>query len=66
MSTKITQELVAMHEQLTQEFLDGRITHDRRVATLKALGITGAQNIDLDNRYGEKYLGESEEFEDNE
>ena len=64
MSTQVTQEIVEAHEKLTKDFLAGRIGHHQRVAKLKALGITGAQNIDLDNAYGEKFLGETDTIED--
>ena len=64
MSVQITQEIVEAHRQLTKDFLMGRISHNQRVTKLKALGITGAQNIDLDNAYGEKFLGEDEVFTD--
>ncbi len=56
MSVQITEEIVKIHEELSLAALEGRITHERRVAKLKALGVTGAQNIDLDNAFIEKFL----------
>lgn len=60
MSVQITDKIVKAHEELTNDFLAGKITHEKRVAKLKALGITGAQNIDLDNAYVEKFLREGD------
>jgi hypothetical protein len=45
---------VAYHKEVTDLYSSGKITHRERIARLKSAGITGAENIDLDNAYAEK------------
>lgn len=49
----------AYHKEVTDLYSGGKITHSERISRLKAVGITGAENIDLDNAYAER-----REFED--
>jgi hypothetical protein len=42
-----------VHQRLNDAFFAGAITHEQKVAKLKAAGITGAENIDFDNGYME-------------
>lgn len=54
------------YKVITKAFLDRQIPHGRRIVLLKNAGITGAENIDFDNRFAEENLGENTTFSPNE
>lgn len=48
-----TESKRSIHQRLNDAYFAGAITHEQKVAKLRAAGITGAENIDFDNDYME-------------